>query len=452
MIRFSLVLSMCFLYILEAFVPSMYIGFIFNLVAVATFFAFLPLLEQKGRIFTLSLFISGVLIHYTVGDHGIQLVQGITQNMALLSILILAPLLSVPLKKEGVINTVIMYLKELKNNPRNTFYGISSFMLTLAPILNMGALRIVHGFVESIKFPSRLLSRSYIVGFTPAVIWSPFFASVGIVLFYLDITYLSYVAIGVSFAVMQMAMGIFLFRPGPAEEAVSVEKRKGNTRVQKGSIRDIYILIGFVMGLVMLLIVMEQVFHKSMLLLVSIVCIMVPAGWVILRNKTSIVKEEISIYKTRILSQKIEICLFLSAGLFGNAVSHTPVKQLLERTMQWSATQSIGLLFLLIILLVTFMAFLGVHQIIIIPLILTSLNFAEMPNIAVTSVAFMCIFTWMLSAAISPLNALNIIISQCVQKNGVTVAFRWNGIYFLSVTLIAFAYVYILNWLGGLTP
>lgn len=438
---------MCFLYILEAFVPSMYIGFIFNLVAVATFFALLPSLEWKGRVFTLGLFITGVLIHYTVGDHGVHLVQGITQNMALLSILILAPLLSVPLNKEGVINTVIFYLRELKNNPRNTFYGISSFMLTLAPILNMGALRIVHGFVESIKFPSKLLSRSYIVGFTPAVIWSPFFASVGIVLFYLDITYLSYVAVGVLFAVMQMAVGIFLFRPDPVEEAVTVETKKVLAPAKKGSKRDIYILIGFVIGLVILLILLEQIFQKSMLLLVSIVCIMVPAGWVILRNQKSIVKEEISLYKTKMLSQKMEICLFLSAGLFGNAVSHTPVKLLLERTTQWSASQSIGLLFLFIILFVTFMACLGVHQIIVIPLILTSLNFAEIPNIAVASVAFMCIFTWMLSAAISPLNALNIIISQCVQKNGVTVAFRWNGIYFLSVTLMAFVYVYFLNWI-----
>jgi hypothetical protein len=184
-----------------------------------------------------------------------------------------------------------------------------------------------------------------------------------------------------------------------------------------------------------------------MLLLVSIICFLVPAAWVILRKKKQVVKEEIIHYKEKLLSQKMEICLFLSAGLFGNAVSHTPVKQLLERSIQWSATQSIGVLFLFIILLVTFMAFLGVHQIIVTPLILTSLDFTDMPNVAVASVAFMCIFTWMLSSAISPLNAMNIIISQCVQRNGVTVAFKWNGVYFLSITAMAFVYVYILNWL-----
>jgi hypothetical protein len=447
MLRFSLIMSMCFLYIVEAFVPNVYIGLVFNIVATAVFLLFLPLLEWKGRIFTLGLFTAGGIIHYTVGDTSFDLVQGITQNMPLLSILILAPLLSVPLRREGIIDSVILYLNELKNNPRKTFYGISTFMLTLAPILNMGALRIVHGFVESIHLPSKLLSRSYYVGFTPAVIWSPFFASVGIVLFYLDITYLSYVSAGVMFAVIQMAVGLILFRPKLIEEAAAIEDKNVMISHGKGSKKDIYLLLGFVLGLVVLLIVMEQVFQKSMLLLVSIICFLVPVAWVVFRKRKSIVKEEIILYKNKLHSQKMEICLFLSAGLFGNAVSHTPVKQLLEKSMQWSATQSIGVLFLFIILLVTFMAFLGVHQIIVTPLILTSLDFTDMPNVAVVSVAFMCIFTWMLSSSISPLNAMNIIISQCVQRNGVTVAFKWNGIYFLSITAIAFVYVFILNWI-----
>ncbi|WP_423408338.1 hypothetical protein AABM38_22265 [Heyndrickxia sp. MSNUG] len=448
MIRFSLVMSMVLFYILDAFFPSVNLSVIFNLVAVAVFFAMLPLLELKGRIFTLSLFSIGMMIHFMVGDLGIHLIEGITQNLALLSILILAPLLSVPLRREGVIDTVVVYLNTVKSNPRNTFYGISSFMLTLAPILNMGALRIVHGFVESIQFPSKYLSRSYYVGFTPAVMWSPFFASVGIVLFYLDITYLSYVAVGAFFALMQMALGIFLFRPESVLKEEAAMEGEMEVSVQNiGRKRDIYALIGFVLGLVLLLIVMEQAFQKSMLLLVSIVCIIVPAGWVIVRKKRKLIQEELSLYKSKILSQKMEICLFLSAGLFGNSISHTPVKQLLEQSMQWSATQSIGVLFVFIILFVTLMAFLGVHQIIVIPLILTSLNFAQMPNVAVVSVAFMCIFTWMLSSAISPLNAMNIIISQCVQKNGVTVAFKWNGTYFLSVTIMAFVYIYILSWI-----
>lgn len=446
MLRFSLILSMCFIYILESFYSNEFIGIVFNIVAVLVFFSILPLLESKGRLFVLTLFLMGIILHFSVGDRGMGLLEGITQNLALLSILILAPLLSIPLKREGVIETVILYLNELKTDPRNTFYGISSFMLTLAPILNMGALRIVHGFVENIKFSSKLLSRSYYVGFTPAVLWSPFFASVGIVLFYLDMTYLSYVAVGILFALLQVAVGIFLFRPKVFKEA-DVKHAKQTKLLYNNRKKDIYFLFGFVFGLVLTLIVLEHFLQKSMLLLVSIVCFIVPIMWVILRKKRSIVKEEVFLYKEKLLTQsKTEICLFLSAGIFGNAISHTPVKQLLEQVMQWSATQSLGVLFLFIILFVSLMAALGVHQIIVIPLILTSLDFAEI-HIAMYCVAFMCIFTWMLSSAISPLNAMNIIISQCVRKDGLTVALKWNGMYFLTLTVLAFAYVYLLSWI-----
>lgn len=445
MVRFTLILSLSFIYILQAFVKSDLLEVIFTLVAVALFLTMLPLLEIKGRIFTLTLFFLGMIIHFAVGDTGIGLVEGITQNMALLAIIILAPLLSIPLKREGIIETVVSYLNEMKNNPQKIYLGITTFMLALSPVLNMGALRIVHGFVENIKIPSKFLSRSYFVGFTHANIWSPFFASVGIVLYYMEMTYLSYVMAGVAFAILQIAVGVFLFRPRNLEvfNEVAVSAEVYDHTVRK---KDLTKLLIFVFGLVLLLIVLEQIFKISMLLLVTIICVVVPILWVFLSRKTDIVKEEMYLYKDKLLTQsKTEICMFLSAGLFGNAISHTPVKDFIEQIMQWSATQSVGILFLFILLFVTVMAFMGVHQIVVIPLILISLNFAEI-EISQVTIAFMCMFSWMLAAAISPLNALNIIVSQCVKKDGLTVAFRWNGKYFLAVTIIAFIYVFILDW------
>ncbi|WP_017756338.1 hypothetical protein [Calidifontibacillus oryziterrae] len=447
MVRFSLILSLCFLYILQSFIKSDGLIIVFDIVAVMVYLFLFPLLDHKQKKFTLTLFLTGIVIHFFVGDSGIALFQGITQNMALLAILVLAPLLSVPLKREGVMDTVVFYLNGLKNNPRNIFYGISSFMLILAPILNMGALRIVHGFVEKIKITPNILSNSYYYGFTPAVMWSPFFASVGIVVYYLDITYISYVAVGAIFALIQIAIGYSILRPRSFENSNNVTGREQEVPLNIHQKKHLSLLIVFVFGLVALLIVLEQLTNKSMLLLVSVVCLIIPIIWVLLRKRTNVIMEEVAQYKDRVIMQKTEICLFLSAGLFGNAISHTPIKGHLEQIMQWSATKSVGILFLFIIVFVTLMAFLGVHQIIVIPLIITSLNLSEI-HISAVIIAFMCIFTWMLSSAISPLNAMNIIISQCVRKNGLTVAFRWNGKYFLTLTGMAFLYVYIVSWVG----
>jgi hypothetical protein len=250
------------------------------------------------------------------------------------------------------------------------------------------------------------------------------------------------------FAILQIGVGLLLFRPRNRiiSEMVVVSRSYEVPREERRK-RDLYLLLSFVVGLVVLLIVLEAILQKSMLLLVSIICLCIPFIWVVLRNKGSIIREEVPLYKDRLLTQsKTEICLFISVGLFGNAISHTPVKNVLEQVIYWSATQSIGVLFLLIILFVTFMALLGVHQIIVIPLILLALQSSKL-EISLLIIAFMCIFTWMLSSAISPLNAMNIIISQCVKKDGITVAYKWNGLYFLSISVIAFGYVYILSWI-----
>ena len=183
MLRFALILTMCFLYIIDSFIANETLSIFYSILTVIVFFTSWLLLERKSKIFTLLLLIIGMCIHYSVNGLGLVLFQGITQNMPLLSILILAPLLSIPLKREGIIGSTVLYLDNLKNNPRNIFYGLSSVMVIVSPILNMGALRIVHGLVENIKVAPKVLSKSYYIGFTPAVIWSPFFASVGIVIF-----------------------------------------------------------------------------------------------------------------------------------------------------------------------------------------------------------------------------------------------------------------------------
>lgn len=445
MLRFALILTMCFLYIIDAFIANGTVSYFYSILTVIVFFTSWILLERGSKIFTLSLLLIGMGIHYSANERGVVLFQGITQNMPLLAILILAPLLSIPLKREGIIGSTVSFLEQLKNNPRNIFYGLSSVMVIVSPILNMGALRIVHGFVENIKITPKILSKSYYIGFTPAVIWSPFFASVGIVIFYLDITYLSYLPVGIAFALIQLICGILLFRPQALKEqklSVSNISRFGDE--QK---KHVFLLISYVFLILVMLISMEQWLHKSMLLLVSVICLSVPLMWFMVRGSLEILKNELFLYKEKVLVQtKTEICLFLSAGVFGNAIANTPVKGVIEQTMQWASVTSVGILFIFIVFCVTLLAMLGVHQIITVPLILTALVSANI-DIHLSLIAFMCIFSWMLSAAISPLNALNIIISSCVKRNGITVAYKWNGLYFLFTSLAALTYVYVLNFM-----
>lgn len=443
MIRFTLIMLMCLTYMINAYISHPLITVLFTIVSVATFLTVVFSMEIKGRLFTLFLFTTGMIIHFINGNRGLELFEGITQNLPLLAILILAPLLSIPLRREGIIDTIVSGLSNNKNDERKTFYSMSSFMMLLAPILNMGAIRIVHDFVKDVEIKPKMLSRSYYLGFTPAVLWSPFFASVGIVIYLLDVKYMSYILVGVTFSLMQAVVGLFLLRPKATTHTLLQEP--GQLKPDENGLKNIFYLIVFVLGLILLLISMESLLHKPMLLLVSFICVLVPFVWVVLRNKWSVVREEYLHYKDRLLiGSRMEISLFLSAGIFGNAIANTPFINVLKSAIEWSVNESLAVLFLFILLFVTGVAMIGVHQIISIPLILLTLIESGIPFNPLP-IAFMCIFSWMLSAAISPLNAMNIIISQNVKKDGFTVAFKWNGLYFLVITLMAFGYIYIID-------
>ena len=444
MLRFTLIMSMCFIYMVHTYYATPFTATIFPIISVLVYIVVVLKMDKRARKFTLTLFIVGIVVHFMNGNRGFELFEGITQNLPLLAILILAPLISIPLKREGIIDTVVIGLTKNQNDERKAFYSLSSFMFLLAPILNMGAIRIVHGFINNIGLQPKMLSRAYYTGFTPAVLWSPFYASVGIVLYTLEMTYMSYIIVGVLFAIIQLVTAVLLLRPKEVfQESKSESSEPDETDMN--SKKNIFLLIGFVLCLLFLLISMEAILKKPMLLLVSFLCLFVPIFWFLIRNKWSVVQEEYGLYKSNVLQgSKMEITLFLSAGLFGNAIANTPLIKILGTVIEWSFQESLAVLFLFILLFVTSMAMIGVHQIISIPLVLMTLiesgvAFNPLP------IAFMCIFSWMLSAAISPLNAMNIIISQNVRENGITVAYRWNGIYFLVITCIAFIYIYIID-------
>src|SRR5690625_1526185 len=140
MFQFVVFIIMCLLYITQRILANDIIQMVFILIAILAFQQAFSRLNKRNQLFTGFLFLTGVLIHFLYGSRGLGLFDGVTQNLPLLAIILLAPLISLPLKGVGILTTVIQKLNEYKDDERKIFYGVSSFMLILAPIINMGAL------------------------------------------------------------------------------------------------------------------------------------------------------------------------------------------------------------------------------------------------------------------------------------------------------------------------
>lgn len=442
MLHFVTLISMCLLYIIQGVIQDPVIDFAFILITILAFLQAFSNLDKRNKVFTGTLFLTGILVHFLYGGHGLDLVNGITQNLPLLSVVLLAPLISIPLKGEGIINSFIHKINKYKHNhdEQKTFLSISSFMLMLGPILNMGAIRIINNFVENMKINKKLLSNSYYGGFTPAIMWSPFFASVGIVLSITEISYLTYLPIGIIFAGIQFIIAVIIL--SPRKNVPKEAFRLMNVRHEIREYVSFILIILFLMGL---LITLEYITQLPILLLVSINCIILPLLWTVIRKRVDWMKVQIKKFKNQMITTtNFEVSLFLSAGIFGTALMHTPISKLLKKILIWSAEGSVTFVFLFVLIFITILAFLGVHQIISIPIILPILLNPEL-DLTVLTVSFMCIFSWMFSSSISPLNALNIIISNCVGVNGIKSAIYWNGHFFFILFLIANLYIIVLN-------
>src|SRR5699024_9229085 len=130
--------------------------------------------------------------------------------------------------------------------------------------------------------------------------------------------------------------------------------------------------------------------------------------------------------------------------LFGSALMNTPIATVLKRAITWSAQGTVLLVFIFVIVFITLMAFLGIHQIISTPIVFPLLLTPEI-DVTLHTAACICIYTWMFSSSINPLNALHMIISNCIHVTGMNVAFNWNGVIFISSFVIACTYGVILN-------
>ncbi len=442
MYRFIVFIGMCILYIIYSLIPNDLIYAVYITVCLLAFLLAFQKLQPKNKAFTGFLFTVGVLIHFLYGNKGLDLFQGITQNLALLAIIILAPLIFYPLEGEGVIESVMSRLRVWQNDRRKSFFGIGGFMMMLAPILNMGAVRVVHGFIGKLTIEPKLLARSYFSGFTPAIVWSPFFASVGIALSFAGMPYITYLPVGLGFAFLMVIASVLLHRPAKSETAATLEDVE--EKPDKSN-RGFISLIFYVLFLVVLLTSLEFLTKLPMLLLVSINCIVIPLVWTTIRNRWDWVKQEFRHYQDQVASKtNMEISLFLSAGLFGNSLMHTPITSGLGSAISWTSQWSVLLVFLFVVVFVSTMALLGIHQIIAVSIIFPLLLLPEV-EISLVVAAFMCIYSWMFSSSLSPLNALNIMISTSVRTNGVRAGIIWNGKYFAATFILAMGYILILN-------
>ncbi|WP_277679450.1 hypothetical protein [Gracilibacillus dipsosauri] len=366
------------------------------------------------------------------------LFYGIQENIPILVLILLAPLITIPLKLSGYLNKIVSVMTELKNNPDRAFLSILAILFVLAPILNVGSIRVTQELVKDIHFKPKFLTKAYINGYLSAIVWSPYFATVAIVLYLFDVSLSSYILIGLAFAIIQTLTGYLLFHFNKQEHQGYQSHSNDSPEELKRLYRITAQFFGLILLLIGFLILLEYVTSLPMLLLVSLSAISIPVLWGVIARQLKVTFQETKNFISSVINSSNEIVLFLSAGLLGSALKNSPFAEGLNEIFQQIASLSVLLFGITIILLVIFFTVVGIHQLVIVPILIIQVQ-PDLVGIHPLALAFIFTVAWGLSVALSPVSATNMLVSNMLRAKWWQVGFKWNGVYVVVSAFIGLA-------------
>ncbi|WP_142386562.1 hypothetical protein [Bacillus sp. Marseille-P3661] len=439
------------MYLINYFVQTSLLHYFLSIFITVVLIFSLWSASKSPKIMGLTLVLLGLIINCFNGVDIFTSIEGLHENMAILVLILMVPLFSIPLKLSGYLNAAYYFLNNSERSPKKVYFGLSFFMSMIAPILNLGSVRVTHDIVKDLELKPELLARAYFLGYSTAMVWSPYFASATLVLFLMNIKVSQYVFIGVSFAFIQFIIGNRLFRINnifQREKSTLVQDQNENIEKEERKAHSSNLLKLFISITIMtvLLLFLEQLTGRPMLLLVSLFAIASPFVLGGFQGKWKELLIEIKRFVNNLPNTSNEIVLFLSAGLFGNALSHTGISKWFGQVLTSVSSISFLLFASLTILIVVLLAFIGIHQIIIVPILIMQIDPVSIGSSPIV-IAFILILAWCLSSILSPFNGINMLIRNAVKASSIKVGFIWNGAYILTTFFAGIVVIYLLKLL-----
>lgn len=441
--RCYLILGMCGVFLVQYFVHIQWLRDLVVIMALLAFVGSTTKASPLPRWLGIFMMGTGIVLEISKGTAWSGTSAGLLSILPVMSLVILAPLLSVPLRLGGYFDSVALLLRNLTFHPRKLYAGISTTLFILSPILSLGSVRIIHEFLDDLKLPPPMSAKSYVVGFSTAVIWSPYFASVSLVLYYLNIPFRSYILYGLGMSILSLIIGNLLFawwvRRHPLEREDGEE-----TPLEPAHRKQLAKLVLLIVGLMSSCLILEHLTHWSMVVIVCLMSVLLPLVLALVKRDWKRAAPLLADYRDRTVPMmNNEIMLFLSAGLLGYAMQGTSAANGISSFLTGLAHQSFFLFAAALMAIVLVITYVGIHQIAAVGALAMQLNAQEL-GMSNLGLAMFLLLTWSLSTALSPFSGLNIMVSKFTGRSGVEAGLRANG---LHLSLFALIGVFIISYI-----
>ncbi|MBM4761638.1 hypothetical protein [Bacillus sp. B15-48] len=440
--RTYLLLAMCALFLIQYFVGAQWLQYFVVSLALLAFISSAGKADRFPRLLGFLMMSTGMIIEWGKGTGFNGINQGIYLIIPLICLITLAPLLSIPLKVSGFFQAISQLLRKLLDHPKKLYAGITGSLFFLSPIFNLASVRMISEFLEDLKLPSAMSAKSYLVGFTTALLWSPYFASVSLVLHYLNIPYSEYILYGLGLSILSLLIGNLLFALWEKHHPLTMDKESKEVLHEnhRKQLIQLSLIVVFLMGVCLLI---EVLTHWSMVVIVCLLSITIPLLYGLKRANRKPMIPLFAAYRNRTLPlMNNEIMLFMSAGMLAYALQGTKIAIAIGMFLTNLSNISFFLFAFAVLAIVLCITYVGIHQIAVIGALSMQLNAAEL-GMTNLGLAMLLLLAWALSASLSPFSGLNLMVSRIAGISGVRVGLRANGLHIalfavIGITIISF--------------
>lgn len=404
-----------------------------------------------------------LILKYNIG-YDVWL-EGITKNLPLATIFVVVPIISIPLRLGGYLDSINYYFRKNIKNKGLLFTIINSFAFAFGSITNMGVIRIAHSMLEDVRLPTRFLAGAYSLGYVSCVAWSPYFASVNLVLYYTGLSLGKYFIYGFIYGLSILIMGNLLFRMGrsfgygfPPEVEGSQGSYKDpdnkddadfctdpdRKRSLDARLKQLVIVL---CGLMVAVFALEQLTNLSnTMYLVSMIAIVYSILWSMALKKLGPYIQALKGYDKTILQVKSEMVFFLCVGLFGVVISHTPLRVAIQYVFSELSGLPVFFLIEAVILTIIVLSVAGLHPGITVTILGLTISPAVL-GISTIAYALTLVSGWLISMFVSPFVVTNIVLSGIFRKSPFLIGLKWNRVIGIVVFIFSGIYITLVNML-----
>jgi hypothetical protein len=425
------------LYLFNVFYYSYTIAFTYSLLAGTLLVFAVFQVRRTNKITSITLFCVGTVIFMTNEVNVSQMVLGLGKNINLLTLFMVVPFFGVIISIGGYLTALRQKVQEQKNNKAGHPYRLSYILTsTMGIILNLGSMPLAYRIAQESfsQFTVKKMGIVILRGFGFCMFWSPYFVNVGLVMVLFDISWSSigWVGIVIAFVYLAICFVFFSLIRFPQDEEI-----KPVVSLEKDSFPDsskkIFALILWSVSLLIVSFTVDILLSVKMLTIVSLLALIYPFFWAAVIGSVGEYIHNIVINILQSFERmKNEIVIFISAGYFGVSLSYTTLGDIISSMIFTWSFGSIYLMSVLIIILSVSLALIGIHPVIIIIGVGSSLS-PTLFGVSPQYMAIVLLISWSLASLISPFSGAVLMTSGLINESPWAVA-RQNMLFVLVLT------------------